>query len=309
MRIGRSSCFGLVPTSSVYHPLGESVKAWRHSTRAPARAKVERVTAFATIAIEAARTAGKLLRQELGGVRRISYKGASAINLVTEMDRRAERAIVEILCEAYPDHGILAEEGGAQGGPSEYRWIIDPLDGTTNYAHGLPVFCVAIALEAAGEIVLGVAYDPNLEELFVAERGGGASLNGEPIRVSETAALNESLLATGFPYTIRSTTRTNLSEFAAFSLRARAVRRIGSAVLDLCYVAAGRFDGYWELALGPWDLAAGSLVVREAGGVVTNVQGGPFTLAGPGVLATNGKLHPAMLEVLEAACGPARPGS
>lgn len=264
------------------------------------------MNAFLTTAIEAARAAGQLLRQELGGSRRITYKGA--INLVTEMDRRAERLIVGVLREAFPDHAVLAEESGVQAGTSGYRWIIDPLDGTTNYAHGLPMFCVSVALEADGEVVLGVAYDPNLEELFLAERGGGAFLNGEPIRVSETAALEESLLTTGFPYDIRSTTRTNLPEFAAFSLRARAVRRIGSAVLDLCYVAAGRFDGYWELALGPWDLAAGSLIVREAGGVVTNVRGGPFALEGPGVLATNGKIHHAMLEVLEAACGPARPG-
>lgn len=266
------------------------------------------MNAETAVAIEAARAAGKLLRQELGGTRRISTKGASAINLVTEMDRRSERAIVGILREAYPDHAILAEEGGAQGGASERRWIIDPLDGTTNYAHGLPMFCVSVALEVSGEIVLGVAYDPNLEELFLAERGGGASLNGEPIRVSETTALEKSLLATGFPYDIRATARTNIPEFSAFSFRARAVRRIGSAVLDLCYVAAGRFDGYWELALGPWDMAAGSLIVREAGGLVTNVRGGPFALSGPGVLASNGRIHAAMLEVLAAACHAPRPG-
>ncbi len=254
---------------------------------------------FLPIAVEAARSAGKLLREALGGTRRISYKGHPT-NLVTEMDRRAETLIMDRLRQAFPDHAILGEEGGARAGQSEYRWLIDPLDGTTNYAHGLPVFSVSIALERAGQVELGVAYDPNLDELFVAQRGAGATLNGEPIHVSETTALGESLLATGFPYDIRTTAESNLPEYAALSLRSRAVRRLGSAVLDLCYVAAGRFDGFWELSLGPWDMAAGGLAVLEAGGRVTNVRGGPWRLDGPGALATNGLVHGAILEVLEA---------
>jgi myo-inositol-1(or 4)-monophosphatase len=259
------------------------------------------VNPFLPVAVDAARSAGKLLREALGGPRRIDYKGHPT-NLVTEMDRRVEALIVGRVQEAFPDHAVLGEEGGAQAGRSagsEYRWLIDPLDGTTNYAHGLPLFSVSIALERAGEVQLGVAYDPNLDECFVAERGQGATLNGEPLGVSATAALDQSLLVTGFPYDIRSNPETNLPEYAALSLRSRAVRRLGSAVLDLCYVAAGRFDGFWELRLGPWDMAAGGLMVLEAGGRVTNVRGGPWHLDGPGVLATNGRIHDELLAALE----------
>jgi myo-inositol-1(or 4)-monophosphatase len=256
------------------------------------------VTDFRAVAVDAARSAGALLREALGGTRRIDYKGHPT-NLVTEMDRRAEALIVERLHGTFPDHAILGEEGGARGGRSEYRWLIDPLDGTTNYAHGMPVFAVSVALERAGQVELGVAYDPTREECFVAERGRGVTLNGEPLRVSATPVLDEALLVTGFPYDIRTNPETNLPEYAALSLRSRAVRRLGSAVLDLCYVAAGRFDGFWELTLGPWDMAAGGLMVLEAGGRVTSVRGGPWSLDGPGVLATNGPIHAALLAVLE----------
>jgi myo-inositol-1(or 4)-monophosphatase len=252
---------------------------------------------FLSIAVDAARGAGRLLRDELGGARRISHK-RSVIDLVTEMDQRSERFIVERLLGAFPDHGVLAEEGGATRGRSEYRWVIDPLDGTTNYAHGLPIFAVSVALEHAGVVELGVAYDPTRDECFVAERGRGAALGGEPIRVSTTPSLDGALLVTGFPYDIRTTEETNLPEYAALSVRAQAVRRLGSAVLDLCYVACGRFDGFWELALGPWDMAAGGLIVQEAGGRVTNVRGGPWRLDGPGILASNGLLHDAILSGL-----------
>ncbi len=252
---------------------------------------------FLPVALDAARSAGKLLREALGGPRRIDYKGQPT-NLVTEMDRRAEAFIVERLRAAFPDHAILGEEGGARAGDSEYRWLIDPLDGTTNYAHGLPIFSVSVALERAGHVELGVAYDPTREECFVAERGAGATLNGEPLRVSTTATLDESLLVTGFPYDIRTNPANNLPEYGALSLRSRAVRRLGSAVLDLCYVAAGRFDGFWELSLGPWDMAAGGLVVQEAGGRITDVRGGPWRLDGPGAVATNGCIHDAVLAVL-----------
>jgi len=255
------------------------------------------VSDFFSVALDAARSAGKLLREALGGPRRIDYKGHPT-NLVTEMDRRSEALIVERIRAAFPDHAILGEEGGARAGDSEYRWLIDPLDGTTNYAHGLPIFSVSVALERAGRVELGVAYDPSREECFVAQRGGGATLNGEPLRVSTTATLDKSLLVTGFPYDIRTNPANNLPEYAALSLRARAVRRLGSAVLDLCYVAAGRFDGFWELTLGPWDMAAGGLVVQEAGGRITDMRGGPWRLDGPGVLATNGLVHDELLQVL-----------
>jgi myo-inositol-1(or 4)-monophosphatase len=259
------------------------------------------VTEPLAVAVEAARSAGKLLREALGGPRRIDFKGHPT-NLVTEMDRRAETLIVERLRAAFPDHAILGEEGGAQSGRSghsEYRWLIDPLDGTTNYAHGLPLFSVSVALERAGAVQLGVGYDPTRDELFVAERGRGATLNGERIRVSTTPTLDESLLVTGFPYDIRSTPETNLPEYAALSLRSRAVRRLGSAVIDLCYVAAGRFDGFWELKLGPWDMAAGGLIVAEAGGRMTDVRGGPWSPDGTGAIATNGRIHGEVLAVLE----------
>lgn len=260
------------------------------------------MSTFLEVAVDAARSAGKLLRGELGGTRRIHHKGV--INIVTEMDHRAEALIVDRILGAFPDHAVLAEERGATAGRSPYRWLVDPLDGTTNYAHGLPIFAVSIALERDGVMELGVAYDPSLDECFVAERGRGATLNGEPIRVSACASLDQSLLVTGFPYDIRTTTETNLPEYAALSLRAQAVRRLGSAVLDLCYVACGRLEAFWELTLGPWDMAAGGLIVREAGGRVTDVHGGPWSLEGPGVLASNGLVHDAVLEGLRAA----RPG-
>lgn len=253
---------------------------------------------YRSVAVELAQRAGALLRAEAGKCRQISFKG-SPTNLVTEMDRRAEDQIIEAIREEFPAHAILSEERGLVGGPSSHRWIVDPLDGTTNYAHGIPVFCVSVALEVDGEVRLGVAYDPNLDECFVAERGRGAWVNGERLSVSQTPTLNESLLATGFPYSIRDIRRNNLAEFAAFSLRCQGVRRMGSAVLYFCYVAAGRLDGYWELRLGPWDAAAGALMVEEAGGRVTNLEGGPLDRERPEVVASNGRIHDEMLRVLK----------
>jgi myo-inositol-1(or 4)-monophosphatase len=249
------------------------------------------------VAIDAARDAGRLLRAELRGSRRIAFKGAST-NLVTEMDERAEALIVGRLGQAFPDDTILAEERGAAPGRSDRRWIVDPLDGTTNYAHGVAIYCVSIALEVDRRIELGVAYDPSLDELHVAERGRGATVNGERLAVSSTATLDESLLTTGFPYNIRETRDTNLKEYAAFAVRCRGVRRLGSAVLDLAWVAAGRLDGFWELRLGPWDVAAGRLFIEEAGGRVTNLEGGALDLDAPAVVASNGRIHDAMLTVL-----------
>jgi myo-inositol-1(or 4)-monophosphatase len=250
------------------------------------------------VAIEVARAAGDLLRRELLNPRRIEFKG-SPTNLVTEMDARAEALIVERLLAAFPGDAVLAEERGAQAGRSGRRWIIDPIDGTTNYAHGLPLYCVSIALEVAGRVELGVAYDPSHDELFVAERGGGSWCNDRRLAVSPAATLDESLLATGFPYDVRTTPDNNLREYAAFALRARGVRRLGSAVLYLAWVAAGRFDGYWELRLGAWDVAAAGLMVEEAGGRVTSLTGGPVDLDAPRVVASNGRIHDAMLTVLK----------
>ena len=250
------------------------------------------------VAVDAARAAGRLLRDELSGARRIAYKGTPT-NLVTEMDQRAETLILERLRGAFPDDAILAEEQGAAAGGSDRRWIVDPLDGTTNYAHGLPIFGVSIALEAARQLVLGVVYDPSRDEMFVGERGAGATLNDTPIHVSVTPAIGESLLVTGFPYDIRETRDTNLKEYAAFSVRARAVRRLGSAVIDLAYVACGRFDGFWELRLGAWDVAAGAVLLAEAGGRITGIDGRPLALDAPTLLATNGLIHDDMLRILK----------
>jgi myo-inositol-1(or 4)-monophosphatase len=260
------------------------------------------------VAVEAAQTAGRLLRRELHGARRIAFKGLPT-NLVTEMDGRAESLIVERLRAAFPDDAVLAEERGVQSGRSGRRWIVDPLDGTTNYAHGVPIFGVSIALETDGAVVLGVVYDPNGDELYVAERGGGAVVNDVKLAVSGTTSLDASLLVTGFPYDIRENDDNNLREYAAFSVRARAVRRLGSAVLDLAWVAAGRFDAYWELTLGAWDVAAGALLVEEAGGRVTDVRGRSLDLDAPSVIASNGLVHDQVLAILRElrGDGPRRP--
>jgi myo-inositol-1(or 4)-monophosphatase len=259
------------------------------------------VSAFLAVALDAARSAGHLLREALGGRRHIRHKGV--IDIVTEMDHRAEALIVGRLRAAFPDHAILAEESGDHAGRSEYRWHVDPLDGTSNYAHGLPIFAVSVALERAGALELGVAYDPTRDECFVAERGRGATLNGEAIRVSPCPDLEQALLVTGFPYDIRTTRDTNLPEYRELSLRAQAVRRLGSAVLDLCYVACGRFDAFWELAIHSWDVAAGGLMVQEAGGRLTDARGGPWRVDAPSILASNGLLHDAVLAGLAAARG------
>jgi myo-inositol-1(or 4)-monophosphatase len=249
------------------------------------------------VAVDAARAAGHLLQSQLVGTRRIAFKG-SPTNLVTEMDRRSEALILDALTGAFPDDAVLAEESGRHPGTSGRRWIVDPLDGTTNYAHGVPIFAVSIALETGGSVQLGVIYDPNLEELYVAERGAGAWLNDQPLGVSAIATLDESLLTTGFPYDIRMNDDNNLREYAMFARRAQAVRRLGSAVLDLAWVAAGRYDGFWELSLGPWDVAAGALLVQEAGGRVTGIDGAPLDLDRPTLIASNGRIHDALLATL-----------
>jgi myo-inositol-1(or 4)-monophosphatase len=248
-------------------------------------------------AINAARSAGSVLKEHLGKVERVEFKGA--VNIVTEMDKKAEALIVSEIRENFPDHGILTEESKEKVTATPYRWIVDPLDGTTNYSHGYPVFCVSIAFEKKDEVLLGVVYDPMLDELFTAERGGGSFLNGKKIRVSGTDSLDRSLLATGFPYDVRTSRSNNLDHFARFAVRAQAIRRAGSAALDLCYVACGRFDGFWEMKLHPWDVAAGALIVKEAGGTVTDFKGGGFSIHGGECLATNGLTHREMVEVLK----------
>lgn len=249
------------------------------------------------IAISAAREAGRLLRDALEREHRIGYK-EGAYNIVTEMDLLAEKTIIEMIRMAHPDHAFLAEESGAAAQQSEYRWIIDPLDGTVNYAHGLPIFCVSIALEVRGVVELGVIYGPMMDELYTAERGRGAYRNGERIRVSTQDDFTKSLLVTGFPYNAKENPHHCLDHFINFVKEGRPIRRLGSAALDLAYVACGRFDGFWEATLNPWDVAAGALLLTEAGGKITSLQGEPWTIYEPSLLATNRLIHTAMLAIL-----------
>jgi myo-inositol-1(or 4)-monophosphatase len=252
--------------------------------------------AFLDIAQKAAVTAGALLRAHAGGTRQITYKGV--INLVTEMDRRSEQAIVDVIHGSFPDHDILAEEDTRIENGSGFLWIIDPLDGTTNYAHGYPNFAVSIGLERDGDVVHGVVYDPMRDELFTAEQGRGSHLNARPIRVSANTTLIRSLLATGFPYDRAESRENNLNYFNAFVMVSQEVRRSGSAALDLCAVASGRLDGFWELKLHPWDVAAGSLIVREAGGAISDLSGKRFSIRDKEIVASNGIIHGQMIEVL-----------
>jgi len=250
-------------------------------------------------ALRAARWAGEVLREGFGREHEFSLK-SSRVDLVTEYDRRAEEVIIEVIRERFPDHGLLAEESPGLAREAEYRWIIDPLDGTTNYAHNYPIFALSIALERAGEVILGLVYGPILDELFLAERGRGATLNGERIHVSRTAELSQALLATGFPYDLERI-GLNLRHFANFIHRAQGVRRDGSAALNLCYLACGRLDGFWEMDLKPWDVAAGALIVAEAGGRVSDFSGGELEIYGNEILASNGLIHAEMIRVLRGA--------
>jgi len=247
-------------------------------------------------AIRVARDAGRLLRDRMGTRLDVTHKGA--IDLVTDVDLASEQLIRDAIATHYPRHQVLAEEGGLNEVTSEYRWIVDPLDGTTNYAHGYPVFCVSIALEHRGEVALGVVYDPMRDELFSAERGAGAALNNRPIRVSQTSELIRSILSTGFPYDITTSSLNNLDHWANFAMNAQALRRDGAAAIDLCYVGCGRFDGFWELNLGAWDVAAGALIVEEAGGRVSDFAGNRFSVYKPEALASNGLIHQRMIDVL-----------
>jgi len=247
-------------------------------------------------ATAAARAAGELLRTRFGAVRQIRHKGPT--DLVTEMDRQAEDLIAAILREAFPTYGIIGEEGGEQLGSESPRWLVDPIDGTLNYIRGYPLFAVSIGLEQDDELQAGAVYNPILDEMFTAEKGGGAHLDGNPIRVSGTASLDKGVLASGFPYNAWTAEADNTQEWRGFIKRALALRTDGCASLDLCHVAMGRLDGFWEWELGPWDMAAGALIVQEAGGQVTQVTGQPFSPYGRGVLASNGCLHAEMLALL-----------
>lgn len=252
--------------------------------------------ALRDLAVGAALAAGQIQLDGLTSARQISYKGT--IDLVTQVDHACERQIAAMIAARFPDHRLLAEEGTTAGAASEYCWIVDPVDGTTNYAHGYPIFGVSIAVERAGELLAGVVHAPQLGETFVATRGGGATLNGRPIGVSAVADLDRALLVTGFPYDIRTRPDNNLDHWATFAVRCQALRRDGSAALNLAYVAAGRVDGFWEIQLSPWDMAAAALLVTEAGGRLTDPYGGPFNHHQRACVASNGLIHQQILDTL-----------
>ncbi len=248
------------------------------------------------VAVEAALAAGRIQKERIDSIGEIRYKGE--IDLVTEVDLLCEKEILGRIRKRFPDHALLAEESGKTQGDADHQWVVDPLDGTVNYAHGYPCYSVSIGYRQAGDMALGVVYNPSLDELFVAEKGKGATLNSKPIRVSTITNLKKSLLVTGFAYEAHNINDNNLDHFANFIKAGHAVRRAGSAALDLCYTALGRFEAFWELHLKPWDVAAGMLIVREASGQVTRFDGSPFDIDDSHILATNGHVHPAMMDML-----------
>ncbi|MGZ3498894.1 MAG: inositol monophosphatase family protein [Vulcanimicrobiaceae bacterium] len=246
------------------------------------------------VALEVAREAGAVLLDHLREPLDITEKGRRA-DIVTAADRASERVVIDRLRVAFPDATILGEESGVHRGSSDERWIVDPLDGTTNYAHGYPLFCISIAYERAGELIAGVIHAPLMHETFAAERGAGATFNERRIAVSKIASVSDAMICTGFR---PADFERNAEYFRAMSGRAQAVRRDGSAALDLAYVAAGRFDGFWEWDLGAWDVAAGTLIVREAGGVVTRIDGSPASVEAESILASNGRIHEELRAIL-----------
>ena len=252
---------------------------------------------YVTTAIEAVVRAGDMMLARVGGDLQVNKK--SAIDLVTEVDVAIERMFRELIGARFPDHAILGEEfGGSASVPEGPCWVFDPIDGTTNFAHGLPIFCSSLALEFDGVAEIAAVYDPTRRELFTAERGKGAFLNGQPIRVSSAESLIDAMLVTGFPYDVHTRLDEIIGLFRAFVGQARAVRRLGSAAIDLCYVAAGRMDGFWERDLNAWDIAGGALLVTEAGGRVTALDGEAFTSRGRSVLASNNLIHDAMIQTV-----------
>jgi myo-inositol-1(or 4)-monophosphatase len=259
---------------------------------------------YLATAIDAALAAGRVHRSFFRQNPDVQKKGP--IDLVTAADLAAERQFRELIARRFPSHEVLGEEGpagDAARATGRCRWIIDPLDGTTNFAHGLAIFCVSIALEVDGRVEIGVVFDPMADELYTAERGLGARLNGQPLAVSRESTLEDSLLCTGFPYSVRDDPGHQVDVFRAFLGRARAVRRLGSAALDLCYVAAGRFEAFWELNLHPWDMAAAALIVTEAGGRVSRYDASPLDLFGGQLVASNGHVHNEILDVIRSVHG------
>ena len=264
----------------------------------------ETLVSFAT---QIARRAGEVLRRYYvprPGLEQppTADTKSTDIDLVTQADLESERLILNAIRTAFPEHAILAEESGESDGRevgrAEYRWLVDPLDGTTNFAHGLPLFAVALALQQGDRLILAVTYDPLRDELFVAQAGQGATLNGQPIRVSNTSVLRRALMATGFAYVRATTDLNNLAEFNRMMPRVQGIRRMGSAALDLAYLACGRIDGYWEYHLSPWDWAGGALLIREAGGRVTNIQGQPWRVGDTSLAASNGLIHDQLLAIV-----------
>jgi myo-inositol-1(or 4)-monophosphatase len=245
----------------------------------------------------AARIAGARIVEAMSNLRQVDYKGRA--DMVTNVDRESEAIILECIRQAWPEHAVLAEETGDNRLSSDWRWVIDPIDGTTNFVHGYPFFCVSIAVQYRLQTEVAVVYDPVHDEMFTALRGQGAFLNGSPLRVSQTTELSETLLATGFPYELGDRWHRSMDYFKLFYYRTHGVRRDGAAALDLCYVAAGRFDGFWEFDLKPWDVAAGMLLVTEAGGTVTDFAGNVAAIEGSEIVASNGAVHTRMLEVLD----------
>lgn len=251
---------------------------------------------FLATAIEAVVRAGNLQMAKFGTGIRVEKKGA--IDLVTEVDVEVERMFRALVAERFPDHEVLAEELGGGSGGARHRWVFDPLDGTTNFAHGVPIFCASLALEIDGEAVVAAVYDPNRRELFTAEAGVGSWLNGQRLRASTSATVLESMLVTGFPYTVHQEADAFLKVFGQVLKQARAIRRLGSAAIDICWVAAGRMDGFWEASLKPWDTRAAALILQEAGGRVTGMDGGPWDPDGGHILATNGLIHDEVVRIL-----------
>ena len=260
-------------------------------------------SAFEQVACDAAKSAGRLIREHFSEKKPISVEMKGLHDFVTAVDREAEAAVLGHLMEHFPDHTVMAEEGSPEAAAADYRWIVDPLDGTTNFIHGVPVFAVSVALEDREGLVAGVIHDPLRDETFHACRGGGARMNGEPIRCSRPAGAHEALIATGFPFRELSRVDRYLKAFEAFIRTTAGLRRAGSACLDLAYTACGRYDGFWEIGLSRWDIAAGTLIVREAGGKVTDIVGGDTQLDTGDIVAAGEQFHATLLEVTRAAFG------
>ncbi|MCB0698949.1 MAG: inositol monophosphatase [Chitinophagales bacterium] len=249
------------------------------------------------VMLKAAKEAGRIIQYYFQGTFKINNKG-SVNNLVTEVDNHSEKRIIDIIRETYPDHTIISEEAGEMITDSDYQWIIDPIDGTVNFAHGIPICCVSIGLKYKDQMMMGVVYNPLMNELFFAEKDKGATLNGQVISVSEKDDFKKACLVTGFPYKWPKTYEHPIKVFERFIMEGLPVRRLGSAAIDLCWVACGRFDGFWEYNLNPWDIAAGYLIVEEAGGIITNFDGDPYNVNDKETLATNGLIHSDMLKII-----------